>query len=191
MSHPDAEKWNGRYQTEGRGRQQSPPRELLRAYHQLLPKNGWALDAASGVGINSFYLAQLGLNVLALDISEVGLRLVREKAIEEGFQVNTAVFDLSNPHLPADTFDVIINFRFLERATFAAYRNALKVGGVLIFETFVYEGVPDEPHPYFLLPGELNSAFQDWDVVHSAETAVEGSRSHQMKKVAQLVARKV
>jgi hypothetical protein len=45
IDHPDAMKWNGRYQTECSYRQQRSPSQLLQDFAHLLPKNGPVLDA--------------------------------------------------------------------------------------------------------------------------------------------------
>jgi SAM-dependent methyltransferase len=182
-------KWNGRYQTDGHYRQQGHPSQLLQDFAHLLPKDGVVLDAASGVGVNSLFVAQQGIPVIALDISEVGLRLLKQKAAKLGVGVETAVFDLTHPHFPPNSVDAILNFRFLERAAFPAYKQALRPGGLLFFETFIHTGTGDTPS-YFLQPGELHHAFSDFELVHSLETAVCGHRSGKMRPVAQLVAYK-
>lgn len=187
--HPDAIRWNGRYQTDGLQRQQANPSQLLQNFAHLLPQTGLALDAAAGVGINALFVAGRGLPVVALDISEVGLGLLRQRAIALGVVVETAVFDLTHPYFPANCVDVILNFRFLERASFAAYQQALRPGGLLIFETFVHKGGEERPS-HFLQPGELRRAFANFEVIFYSETAVLGYRSGHMRQVAQLVARK-
>lgn len=188
--HEDAQRWNDRYTEDGRNWLTNQPRQLLLDYLPQLPKSGLALDAASGVGIHGLRLAEHGLHVIALDISEIGLRLAKTQAMQKGLKLDTAVYDLGHPHFPANSFDVIVNFRFLERATFPAYRRALKLGGWLIFETFVQTDTA-VPHPnYFLKPNELQEAFADFEIIHSLETAVKGNRTQKMKAVAQLVARK-
>ncbi|VAW30235.1 hypothetical protein MNBD_CHLOROFLEXI01-1704 [hydrothermal vent metagenome] len=185
--HPDAVKWNGRYQTNGPQRQQANPSQLLQNFAHLLPKTGVVLDAAAGVGINTLFVAGRGVPVLALDISEVGLRLLRQRAAELKVGVETAVFDLTHPYFPANCVNAILNFRFLERASFAAYQQALRPGGLLVFETFVHKGGEERPN-HFLQPGELRRAFTHFDVIFYAETAVLGYRSGQIRQVAQLVA---
>jgi SAM-dependent methyltransferase len=187
--HPDAVKWNGRYQSDGDYRQKRYPSHLLQAFVHLLPKNGVVLDAAAGTGTNALFVAQQGVPVVALDISEVGLSLLRQRAAELGVGVDTAVFDLTQPYFPSNCVDAILNFRFLERAALAAYRQALRPGGLLFFETFVHVGEGETPS-YFLEPGELHRAFADLEIIHSAETEVRGQRSGKMRHVAQLIARK-
>lgn len=185
-SCPDAERWDARYAEEGAEWLERSPRPLLLDYAHLLPSSGFALDAASGVANNGAYLARLGLRVIALDISEKGLRLAMRRARKEGLDLSAAVYDLARPWLPANQFDVIVNFRFLERATFPVYRQALKHGGWLFFETFVKTtGDSDRPE-YYLNAGELKQAFQDFEIVHWKETKIPGAD----RATAQLVARK-
>lgn len=184
----DAQRWNERYAEDGRHWLNNRPRPLFLNFLAQLPQTGLALDAAAGVGTHSLLLAKHGLHVIALDISEVGLQMAQKQAQQAGLNLDTAVYDLSHPYFPPRSFDVILNFRFLERATFPAYRRALKPGGWLIFETFVQTDTAVPHPPYFLKPNELQEAFADWTIVHYAETAVHGSRSQEMKTVAQLVA---
>ena len=186
MTHPDAERWNARYAADGEVWLERQPRQLLLEYTHLLPQQGIALDAAAGVGNNGAYLARHGLNVIALDISMIGLQLARQRALAESLPLSTAVYDLANLWLPADFFDLIVNFHFLERATFAEFRQALKSGGLLIFETFLRSN-DDTPTPdFYLEPGELLNAFEDFAIIHWKERTIPGTS----KVTAQLVARK-
>jgi hypothetical protein len=52
----DAIRWNERYESEGRQRQQGNPSRLLRAFAHLLPPTGLVLDAAAGVGVNALFV---------------------------------------------------------------------------------------------------------------------------------------
>ncbi|MFZ1401404.1 MAG: hypothetical protein WAS33_31150, partial [Candidatus Promineifilaceae bacterium] len=94
------------------------------------------------------------------------------------------------PYFPPNCVAAILNFRFLERAAFPAYRQALRPGGLLFFETFVHKEAGDTPS-YLLEPGELHRAFADFEIVHSVETAVRGQRSGKFRDIAQLIARKI
>lgn len=189
MPHPDAERWNERYVEDGDVWLQRSPRDLLLDFVHLLPARGLALDAAAGVIIHGRFLAARGLHVIALDISEEGLRRGMQVAREKGLRVEAAVYDLAHPWLPADTFDLIVNFRFLQRATFPVYRQALKPGGLLIFETFVKHD-PDLARPHhYLEPGELRDAFADFEIIHSTQTTIRKKENLDLK-TSQLIARK-
>jgi hypothetical protein len=185
-SCPDAERWDTRYAEEGEEWLERSPRPLLLDYAHVLPSSGLALDAASGVANNGAYLARLGLRVIALDISEIGLRLAMRRARAEDLDLSAAVYDLSTPWLPANRFDVIVNFRFLERTTFRIYRQALKSEGWLFFETFVKTAGDSDRPEYYLDAGELKQAFHDFEILHWKETKIPGSD----RATAQLVARK-
>jgi SAM-dependent methyltransferase len=189
MEHEDAQRWNKRYAADGRQWLQQQPRRLLRDFTDILPPRGLVLDAAGGVSTHGFYLAQRGLKVITMDISIVGLQLARRRARQQGVYLATAVADLATPPLAPTCFDLIVNFRFLERNTFTAYRRALKPGGLLIFETFVSQDPAQSQPVYYLQPGELHAAFADFHVYHYQEKELRG-RSGKLKVAAQLVARK-
>jgi tellurite methyltransferase len=190
MSHPDAERWNSRYAEEGEEWLERGPRKLLQDYADALPRQGLALDAAAGVANNGFFLASRGLRVIALDISEMALRLAMQRARSHALPLSAAVYDLASPWLPPDHFDVIVNFHFLKRATFDIYRNALKTSGMLFFETFVKTTEAGSHPDYYLNPGELLAAFQDFEILHWEEEGASKSQSHPSKGMARLVARK-
>lgn len=186
MTHPDAQRWNARYEAERENWLSQSPRRLLKQHAPLLPEGGMALDAAAGVATNGLYLAERGFHVIALDISEYGLKMAKKRARERALHLEAAVLDMGKLWLPRDYFDVVLNFHFLERAIFNIYRQALKPGGWLIFETFLQRGEIVENPDYYLEPGELRRAFQDFEIVHWYEQDLQERR----RVTAQLVARK-
>lgn len=190
MPHPDAHRWDARYAQDKERWLEHHPRQLLVDYADLLPDTGLALDAASGVGVNSLFLARRGLHVIALDISEVALRLALRQARSEGLPLYAAVYDLYSPWLPEASFDVILNFHFLERATLPVFRIALKPGGLLFFETFMKIGAEIDQPLYYLDPGELRTAFRDFEIIHDREVFLPATENHPPRGLAQLVARK-
>ena len=186
-----SKKWNKRYQVEGTDWLLRPPSSLLTDYANLLPSSGLALDAGAGVGKDSVYLAQRGLRVIALDISEVGLRLLHQRAKQHGLSIAPAVCNLAAPYLPPSTFDLIINFNFLERATLPMFHQSLKLGGILVFSTFV-QPTPNHPSKsFFLKPNELKSAFADFELLHSSQTSYFHKRSQSVRYVEHFIGRKV
>jgi SAM-dependent methyltransferase len=190
MPHPDAQRWDARYARECGLWLENDPRQLLVSHSHLLPDSGLALDAASGVAINGFYLARRGLRVIALDISEVALRMAKRLARKEQLLLEASVCDLAAPWLPPFFFDVILNFHFFERATLPVFRAALKPGGLLFFESFVkIRDLPENP-VYYLEPGELPSFFRDYEIIHYQETRLPPGKSHPERGLSQMVARK-
>lgn len=192
MTNPDALRWNQRYASAADSWLLQPPNDLLRVFQHLLSFEGYALDAAAGVAANGLYLAERGLHVIALDISEHALRLARRRAQAQGVKIDAAVYDLSRPWLPEEFFDVIVNFRFLERALFPTYRAALKTGGLLFFEAFS-KPCPQPPvarPEHYLEEGELLAEFGDWDIIHAKTILRSGRDSSRDRVVQQLVVRK-
>ena len=190
MPYPDAQRWDARYQTERDTWLQRGPRALLEQYSERLPRTGLALDAAAGVSVSGLLLSRRGLHVISLDISEFALRLACQHARTEGLPLEAVVYDLSRPWFPEQFFDIILNFRFLERATFSAYRGALKLGGWLFFETYLNLSGEPSPREYYLEPGELLAAFQDFEIIHWEERRLPESQHHPARGLASLVARR-
>jgi tellurite methyltransferase len=190
MSNPEADRWNEKYRQESNLWLGMEPRQLLVSFIDQLPTGGQALEAACGVGINAFYLARHGLNVFGFDISELALRLAREKIKEMSLPVEFAVMDLNNLWLPDGYFDVITNFHFLERGAIPVFQQALKPGGMILFDTFMATGRSiDTPH-YYLDPGELRRLFDEFEIIHYKEYKRQPSPRHGERGSAQLVARK-
>ena len=197
MPHPDALIWDDRYSNDMRWRSLQPPRSLLTSHQNLLPRSGLALDAACGTTPTGLHLARQGWQVIALDVSNAALRIAQSEVQKEALPVSFALMDLANPWLPSNRFNVILNFYFLSRPLFSAYRKSMKHGGLLFFETFVRDDsssseVDENPHHY-LEPHELKTSFADWNIIHYEETQ-RASRSTERRNrsrcIAQLVARK-
>lgn len=178
--------WNKRYLEEARSRLGMPPRKILVDWAHLLPEHGLALDAAAGVGANGIFLAERGLTVIAMDISEVALRLAVAKARSEKLPFQAAVCDMALLQLPVNSFDVIANFFFLERANLQVYSRALKHGGVLFFETLLNTNALTVIPKYYLERGELVRAFADFEILHRVEGVACGANRFSE----QLIARK-
>ncbi len=190
MPHPEAQRWNARYQHESDFWLDLEPRQLLTSNAHLLPAEGRALDAACGVAINALFLAQRGLRAFALDISEYALRLAKQRARNLNLALEAAVTDLANPWLPAEYFDAILNFHFLERGAIPVYRQALKPGGLIFFDTFSKRGERNDSPVYYLDPGELIGWFHDFEIIHYSEKDLDPSENHSERGIAQLIARK-
>lgn len=191
MPHPDALVWNARYLSDDNHYLRRQPYSLVRTYTDQLPPGGLALEVAAGTAPVGLYLARRGLRVIAMDISETGLRLAQQRARKPTRPLNLVVMDLSDPWLPASGFDIILNFYFLSRPLFQCYRQALKPGGWLFFETFVQDTIGRCNPAHTLESGELYTAFQDWDILHSMETwKKRRSGMFPSRRIAQLVVRK-
>jgi len=103
--------WDRKY-SEGEYVSGVNPSRLLTELLPLIPL-GKALDIACGEGRNSIYLARQGFEVDAVDISGVAIKRGREAA--NGLSVNFIAQDLESFRIPTDTYDLIINFNYIQR----------------------------------------------------------------------------
>ena len=101
-----------------------------------------ALSVADGEGRNGVWLAEQGLDVLAIDFSPTALAKSRALAAERGVRLSTEVADVTTWRWPADAYDAIaaIFIQFVtpvERtALFANIKRALKPGGLLLMQGY-------------------------------------------------------
>lgn len=189
MPHPDALHWNARYAAED-FRFRKEPRLLLTSRLALLPKTGLALDVACGTSPTGIFLAEHGWRVIGLDIAETALRGAQLRARSDALPLSLAVVDLSRVHLPAAHFDLILNFYFLKRSLWQVYQKALKPGGFLFFETFLWYPAVEEHPEHYLQPDELRQAFAGWNILFYDEKNHPRHNPHGRKRIAQLVAQK-
>lgn len=188
MPNQDALKWDNRYRNQKRYSGLKAARSLLVENSSLLPAGGLALDVAMGLGGNSEFLLARGMRVVGVDISWVAVHQAKVRLP----RLQAVVADLPAFYLPRASFDVILNFYFLQRQLLGAYRQGLRPGGLLFFETLTREMLALDPdiNPVFLLePGELLEAYSDWEIVVYREGWVE-SRQGKSHPAASLIARK-
>jgi tellurite methyltransferase len=186
MPVEDAERWNARYQEDKRYAGDIPARRFLVENADRLPLRGLALDAAMGLGGNAGFLLERGLRVVGVDISWVAARQAKAHLP----RLMAVVADLTQLHLPDEAFDVILNFYYLQRDIWAQYRRALRPGGILVIETLMQEMHtirPDIDPQYLLHPGELQAAFDDWQILAYREGWLETGTRHP-RAVASLIA---
>ena len=191
MPHPDALRWDERYSHETERFALRSPRHLLTSHLDLLPPGGLILDAACGTTSTGRYLAARGWRVIAVDVSHAALRLAQLKVRKDASPISFAVLDMVDPWLPVSHFDVILNFYYLSRPIIPTYRQALKPGGLLFFETYLRERQAN--HERYLESQELRRLFEDWEMLHYLEVErLVRSRSgfEDSRWTAQLIARK-
>ena len=168
MATEDQKRWDEKHV--GKSGDQPPSSfltEILSSASWQIPA-GRALDVATGRGRNACFLAERGFSVDAMDISEVALQEARKTAEARRLAINFIQAELEQVALPAATYDLIINFNFLERSLIPRMKNALKLGGHVIFETYlVDQRVLGHPrNPAFLLGhNELLELFGDFRVL--------------------------
>lgn len=174
MSRADRERWDRKYAA-GNPHPAFTPSPLLRQYAHLLDGRGLALDVACGAGQNAIFLAECGYRVLGVDASLRGLGYGRAEIAARGLgRVLLVAADLERFPLPADTFAVVIVFRYLDRALLPRLERCVAPGGLLFYETFNLNRLRSTPSmnpAYLLAPGELARAFGDCAAIATNDTA--------------------
>jgi cyclopropane fatty-acyl-phospholipid synthase-like methyltransferase len=117
------------------------PNDFLAQMAARLPNEGQALDIGAGEGRNALFLASRGLQVLAVDQSEVGMRKAQRLARERGLMLRTRAVDLQHFDAEHGSFDVITSiFVHLPESLRAAVHTRiaawLKPGGVFLLEAY-------------------------------------------------------
>lgn len=131
------------------------PSAWLQRWAPLIPAAGEVLDVACGGGRHAVHLAGLGHPVDAVDID-----LEPSAAVRDTSGIVWHRHDLEQgdwPFAPAAYAGVVVTC-YLHRPLFPHLIEALRPGGVLIYETFALGqeryGRPRNP-AHLLLPGEL------------------------------------
>ena len=165
------------------------PTRWLVDHEHLLPATGDALDVACGRGRNALWLARRGLHTLAVDQDAEAIHATAAAAARLALPLRTQVVDLEQEGatLGSANCDVIVVVHYLHRRLFPALRDALRPGGVLVYETFTRaqaeRGHPTNPD-FLLEPGELRDLVQPFEIMLEREGDFEG------KMLASVIARR-
>jgi len=165
----DVDRWNAKY-ADREPVSSIEPDPLLLKHRDLLGRGGLCIDIAGGAGDNGLYLSGLGYRTVIVDASENGLRLCQFKARRNDLSPMLVVADLDRFVLPERTFDVVLVFRYLNRALIEPIRRCLRPDGVLFYKTFNFRHLAKRPQfskGYLLEDGELTKWFADLHCVDS------------------------
>jgi tellurite methyltransferase len=149
----DRERWDQKYAKDDYlyGKEPIP---FLKAHAGLLPR-GKALDLAAGQGRNGVFLATLGFDVLAVDISEKGLAM-------------TQAVDLEEAPLDGNAYDVVLDVYYLQRNLVPRIKDTLKSGGMVVMETYTLDHLKYNAkfnREWLLRPNELLELFRDFKIL--------------------------
>lgn len=162
MNETDRARWEDRYR-DGDWADVDEPATILQDAEAWLEPPGLALDVACGAGRNALFLARNGFTVMAVDISWEGLQRLARRGRSQSLDVHPVHADLQRFAFPPNSFDLIINTRFLLRSLFPAFRASLRPGGLLLLETYNVDEIEvlggDIRREYALEHGELEREF--------------------------------
>ena len=143
-------------------------------WHSHLIRPGAAiLDLACGAGRHSLAAAALGARVVGIDRDPAKLAQARERAAAMGLSVEWRDMDLEGPWPELGSFDAVLVFNYLDRASMPRIVGLVAPGGRLIMETFLEAqresdwGPTSERH--LLRPGELARLVAPLTVLHGRE----------------------
>jgi len=137
----ELERWETRFRPPGYvfGKE---PNAFLKSQAGRLRGRKTALSVADGEGRNGVWLAEQGLDVLAIDFSATALAKARALADERGVNLRTEVADVTAWRFPEATFDVAVSiftqvvFPPERAAFFANLKRTLKPGGLLLLQGY-------------------------------------------------------
>src|SRR5262245_29896556 len=167
----------------------SPPSTWLTANEPLLPRAGDALDLATGGGRHALWLAERGYRTFAVDRDAAAIHELNTEAVRRGVRVRAHVLDLESGRVEftPPPYDLIVVVHYLHRPLFPALLDALRPGGVLVYETFTRaqaaRGRPTNP-AFLLEEGELLTLVRPLEILASREGDYEG------RMVASVIARR-
>jgi SAM-dependent methyltransferase len=123
----------------------------------LIRPGGRVLDVACGHGRHLRYLRSLGLTVVGVDRDEAALGALEGVG---GIEIHVADIEAGPWPFASGSFDAVVVVNYLHRLLFPTLIDALRPGGVLIYETFALGneryGRPSNPD-FLLQPNELLS----------------------------------
>ena len=128
------------------------PSPFLHATADMIPK-GKVLDVAAGEGRHALYMASQGYEVIGLDRDGHALDTLTRTAKDHRLsKLSTWNVDLEKhpeapPSLGNQEYEGILVFFYLFRPLFPSILQALKPGGVLIYETFLIDNHVRFQHP--------------------------------------------
>lgn len=189
VSEEDRAKWDARYADELPGTRAAP--SWLDAVDGELPRAGRALDVAAGSGRLALWAARRGLDVVAVDVSPVGLALAERAAASTGLQLRTLARDLdTDARLPDGRFDLVTCFHYEQPSLWPAMVSALAPGGVLVAEVATVRNLERHAHPsrrFLVPPNALLRRVTDLEVAYYREgwlAGADGIEHHHARLVA-------
>ena len=149
------------------------------------------MDVACGLGGNTLFLAERLLNVTATDISSVAVERINQWQNPLVTTHCAAIDSLLKQQL---SYDVIVVSRYLDRSICDALAAALRLKGLLFYQTFTRDKVNCDEGPsnpdYLLAPNELLTLFSDLKVLAFSDQGKVGKLCSGFRNQSYLVAQR-
>ena len=186
------QRWDERYQNGPKAGHRQINEWILAQQHYL--GGGRALDFACGVGRHTLWLAGIGYEVDAVDISLAGLQRLAERAKQQGLSdaIHLIQADLTRWRPEKATYDLVFVTRYLDRGAFPALIDAIRPGGLLLYQSFHTDllRLRDFDPKFVLQPGELLSAFADLEILAYEERRLQPGSTDRRDCMSSLLARR-
>jgi SAM-dependent methyltransferase len=177
--------WSERYRAAGEGYLFGiAPNRFLEHRADILREGRSALCVADGEGRNSIWLAEQGLDVTAVEITEVAVTKARKLAAGRNVQVNFEIADMLAPDWPPrqqqNSFDWVIGvfIQFVgpadRRRQMDALKRATRSGGRVLLQGYTPKqldyktGGPSQVENLYT-PQILKELFADWKIEELVE----------------------
>lgn len=192
--------WNQRYGGD-RFAYGTEPNSFLAENAKLL--TGPVLSLAEGEGRNAVFMTSLGLEVLGVDGSEVGLAKAQKLAQSKSVEIRTEVADLATYEPPANFYGSVISIfghlpSEVRRRLYPLVEQCLKPGGIIILEAYSKSqlarntGGPKDPDMLMTAEG-IENEFPNCEVILCQEIereVVEGEFHTGLASVVQFIGRR-
>jgi SAM-dependent methyltransferase len=155
----------------------TPNKLLIEAVAKRKP--GRALDVAMGQGRNAIHLARLGWEVTGFDTSAKGLAEARELATAAGVTINAIHASDEEFDFGKEQWDLIAILNPTEKRSVHRVRQALKPGGLIVFECS-YEDAA----------AELPKIFEGFQIIKHEDTIAEHEWARKPLRMVRLIAQK-
>lgn len=194
--------WNERFAADGFA-YGTEPNDFVRECAPSLPAAGRVACIAEGEGRNAVFLAMHGHDVLAIDISDVGLAKAARLAADRGVNIRTEKADLAQWTPASGSLDAVVSIWAhlpppVREPLHRRIVDALRPGGVLLLEAYtpaqVALGTGGPRDAALMMTAEaLRHELVGLEIVHLAERerdVHEGPWHNGRSAVVQLLARK-
>jgi len=136
-------------------------------------KHGSVIEFGAGEGRNSLYLASIGYDVTATDISAIAIERIKKQALKNNIDIDAKELDIRELELKKK-YDIIIctyTLHLLLRSEAESFLRVIKnytnEGGLNVIMAFTRDGdffhKNPETNAFYLESGELKDIYGDWE----------------------------